>query len=610
MGLPSKRNQFRNSTRYPVLIMLVAMIVGLVPFMAVPPVAAAGVVGTGTAASCTDAALDRALAGGGHISFNCGSVLTTIMITRTIAIHHDIAIDGGGLIALSGENVHLVMSIERGAHVNLKGLTIEDGHGLDGGGIFNFNGILTIKNCKFLNNKSLRGGAIYNWTRSQLRITGSFFNDNHAVARAHHPNAEGGAIFNAPGATLGVEGTTFAKNDAYLGGAIFSGARSSTRINNGTFQANHAGREGGAIWNQGNIKIAQSHFTENHSDDLGGAIMNTGHGDPPGLPSVYTGHMTIDHSELSSNSSHLYGGAVENDGIITITHSTISGNSSEGGAGVASFGSATLEYDTITGNRATAYAGGVGFNDPHTGGSIAFSTISGNSAGSGGGIYVGPGVGLVISSSTVTTNTAVHIGGGLYIDRYTAGDLAGNIGSVDFWNSTMSGNSAGDTGGGIESRGSLDIESSTIVENRAPTAAQLDDSCGHCGIPRGLTDGPIHLHPRILQMLDTIIAQSPPGEDNCRITYYWTDMGHNLSDDRSCFATVSGSASTDQVVSSVMLGPLADNTGPTQTHLPQFGSPAIDHGTCKFEEDQRGVARPQGGGCDIGSVEAAKLNKP
>jgi hypothetical protein len=53
------------------------------------------------------------------------------------------------------------------------------------------------------------------------------------------------------------------------------------------------------------------------------------------------------------------------------------------------------------------------------------------------------------------------------------------------------------------------------------------------------------------------------------------------------------------------LGPLADNGGGTQTHLPLPGSPAIDTGdnaTCT-SDDQRGISRPQGDICDIGAYE-------
>jgi hypothetical protein len=55
-----------------------------------------------------------------------------------------------------------------------------------------------------------------------------------------------------------------------------------------------------------------------------------------------------------------------------------------------------------------------------------------------------------------------------------------------------------------------------------------------------------------------------------------------------------------------ILGPLADNGGPTPTHALVPGSPAIDAapvGPDCPSEDQRGIARPQGAACDIGAFE-------
>jgi hypothetical protein len=56
------------------------------------------------------------------------------------------------------------------------------------------------------------------------------------------------------------------------------------------------------------------------------------------------------------------------------------------------------------------------------------------------------------------------------------------------------------------------------------------------------------------------------------------------------------------------LGELTDNGGPTATRLPQATSPLVDAipiGSCSavVTTDQRGGARPTGGGCDIGAVE-------
>ncbi|MGO9957102.1 MAG: choice-of-anchor Q domain-containing protein [Solirubrobacteraceae bacterium] len=79
-----------------------------------------------------------------------------------------------------------------------------------------------------------------------------------------------------------------------------------------------------------------------------------------------------------------------------------------------------------------------------------------------------------------------------------------------------------------------------------------------------------------------------------------TDHGHNLSfPDNSCPGT-NGDP---------MLGPLADNGGPTQTMALGAGSAAIDQvpatGAGCPATDQRGVSRPQGAACDIGAFEAA-----
>jgi hypothetical protein len=67
--------------------------------------------------------------------------------------------------------------------------------------------------------------------------------------------------------------------------------------------------------------------------------------------------------------------------------------------------------------------------------------------------------------------------------------------------------------------------------------------------------------------------------------------------------TITGSPLT----SDPLLGVLGPNGGLTPTRVPSAGSAVIDAGgpTGCPAVDQRGVARPQGGGCEIGSVELA-----
>ena len=107
--------------------------------------------------------------------------------------------------------------------------------------------------------------------------------------------------------------------------------------------------------------------------------------------------------------------------------------------------------------------------------------------------------------------------------------------------------------------------------------------------------------------MSTIVANSPFG-GNC--VGGSTNNGFNLSSDNTCGFGV-GRDSVD-----VMLNPLADNGGPTQTHMPQPGSPAIDTvatGCPPPFTDQRGGTRSMDGDgdgsarCDAGAVEYGAL---
>jgi hypothetical protein len=113
-----------------------------------------------------------------------------------------------------------------------------------------------------------------------------------------------------------------------------------------------------------------------------------------------------------------------------------------------------------------------------------------------------------------------------------------------------------------------------------------------------------------VRMANTLLADNAT---NCASTPVMT--GVNLSDDASC-----GSASANlKVVADAMLGPLADNGGPTMTHALLPGSPAIDmadDAICATDAngvDQRGRQRPADGDgdgvaiCDIGAFEVGAI---
>ena len=94
------------------------------------------------------------------------------------------------------------------------------------------------------------------------------------------------------------------------------------------------------------------------------------------------------------------------------------------------------------------------------------------------------------------------------------------------------------------------------------------------------------------------------------------DSKYNLIGDTNA-CTIPSFVSTFLLNVDPLLGPLTNNGGPTQTHLPAANSPVLEAGYqfpppaadgCEIR-DQRGVPRPQGGGvCDMGAVEVTSAN--
>ena len=116
-----------------------------------------------------------------------------------------------------------------------------------------------------------------------------------------------------------------------------------------------------------------------------------------GVQAVFDG-LTI---ELGSST---FGGGISNAGTLTVSNSTVSGNTATStlGGGVYNLGSLTLSDSTISGNTATTSGGGV-YNNGYL--YAANSTISTNYAGSSGGGVINLST-VILSGSTVSGNSA------------------------------------------------------------------------------------------------------------------------------------------------------------------------------------------------------------
>jgi CSLREA domain-containing protein len=487
-------------------------------------------------------------------------VVGIIAITSQISVTAGgpLVIDGGEVITISGGGTTRVWWVETGSDLILQNLAVMDGYvGNDNGaGLYNKGGGLTIDQCDFVGNHftisdsvHYYGGGIYS-EGGILNVFDSRFEDNGSGDKYSH----GGGIANK-NTTGQIIRTTFQNNSSagcwqgipcsHPGGGGYYQSDSSMTIRDSIFISNTATYGGGGVTNEwGPLTITNSIFSGN-SGRVGGGISNNG-------------KMTITNCTISGNISDGAGGGIFNTRYITITNSTFSDNNASGGGGIFNTGDMT----------------------------ITNSTFSKNNCNKGGGIYNDGDI--IIANSTFSNNNAEENGGGIAnMDRVPYNN------TVTITNSTFTGNHAVNSGGGIYN-------------------GMVEMTITNCTFSNNNTDGDgggiyneDQISPLILILTNSIVANSISGGD-CYGTI--ADGGHNISSDDSCgFDPANGSMpNTDP-----LLGPLQDNGGPTWTHALLAGSPAIDAGDdaqCPLF-DQRGIPRPIDGNwdgitiCDIGSFE-------
>ena len=339
--------------------------------------------------------------------------------------------------------------------------------------------------------------------------------------------------------------------------------------------ANSQNGDGGAVASTGTVNAENTKFLYNQTSASwsGSAIL-------------CWGPLTITNSEFAFNTGG--GGAVKprsSDAITTISDSNFHDNSSTDSAG-GGYGGAIQVFDgpTVTINNSTfskniAVHGGAIYVSTNATLNVNDSTFSGNSSAHTGGAIDNAGT-ATLSSVTLDHNStdpeAGGEGGGLY-----------NSATATLENVTLSGNSS-TTGGGINTAwgsGPITLTNVTLSGNSAPTGG-------------GIYNGGAFVNGNVALTLKNTLLKTGPSGANCS-NFGGVGGDHSLSDDGSC-----GFSAGDNVTD-LFLGPLANNGGPTLTHLPQPGSRAIDNGTDTGAPaaDQRGIKRPQLAGIDVGAVE-------
>lgn len=540
--------------------------------------------------------------------------------------------------------------IQRGAPI-LENNRIENnvslGPGQDayGGGVMVENGRVTLVDNVIAGNvvsgTTTYGGGVAVFSDESSVFQGNRVLDNRALA-----------VEMGVGGGIGISSNgTFT-----LTANLIAGNRITTT--DGPFDADvHAGGGGIGLRGDGSLQMVETVVRDNvisatssaNAYAFGGGVYTLG----SGMVAMSGGRLE-DNVALGHDDASAWGGGIfQEEGEAMLEDVTLNGNEAEGGGGMFLINELLhMEGSVVSGNRAEFGAGAFMFYSNTNGSAVVHSSVfSSNVAAShGGGLYQYAGT-LSVAESAVNSNVAEQgQGGGIYgfyiMDgnalTVTRSTVAGNEAAtgagilssmpVHVEGTVLRDNAAGEFGGGMVTYRESRVMNSAIVSNGAnfgaalrhigsdPLTLQNVTVSGNDAVSAGaiVADGNVDLinatvtdndPAGIFQdagevtLANTIIASNDG--PNCNEAL--TTMGHNLEDADTCGLAL---AMDDLPLTDPLLGPLAENGGPTPAHAIPGDSPAVDGGDnndCSAS-DQRGRPRVDGDfdgavTCDMGAYE-------
>jgi predicted outer membrane repeat protein len=314
---------------------------------------------------------------------------------------------------------------------------------------------VVLKSTQVLNAVSESGGAAIN-TPGNVRVEGSTLTGNVAITPSGGAPTDGGAI--KAGGTVTVVSSALNNNSATGNGGAISASSvsvsSAQDSSNSQLIGNTAGGSGGAISAEGTVSVSESTLTGNTATTGNGGAISAGD------------QVTVSASTLNGNTATLgSGGAVQASGNVSVSESNFASNAATAGSGGAI--SATGESSTVAvtnsglrNNTSGGNGGAISASGPTGEVSVNNSSLGTNTTSGDGGAIAAGGAVTVSGSSVLVSNSSTSGNGG----AISAG------GDVTIVNSGLSSNTASGIGGAISATGAtsaVEITNSGLAGNTA-----------------------------------------------------------------------------------------------------------------------------------------------
>ena len=369
---------------------------------------------------------------GDTILFASGLTGTISITAGELYLSDEIVIRGPGadVLTIDAGGNSRVFYVCAGPTTEISGLTITGGSDSEGGGFYDeCDDGFTLRDVVLTGNSATNGGGGGLYSGGPVTLINTVVSNNTASDKAGgvlagsltmvNSTVTGNSVTNGNGGGTYTSGLTTATNTVVSnntasdsGGGVIAG---DLTVMTSTISGNSANTNGGGgALAYGAVEITDSTFDSNTAVRCGGGL--------------YTGSIstsiTITGSTFSSNTSDAcYGGGIDIDGngnVVLIANTTITGNSAVTGGGlhVDYSNTVTLAQDTIVGNSAstaTALYSGGGVHFAHAIGALALSgtIVAGNTA--------------VTGPADIGAGNGTDLGGAMTANDSLLGDVATNV---------------------------------------------------------------------------------------------------------------------------------------------------------------------------------------